>query len=254
MNSSPSTRFTRLKERTQFALLLFGAAWGIYTFVYKDIIVPSRRPPALQLSVTLDELGRSDGMILVRARLVVINSGQATVWVPALWWQAYAIDFTKIDANVSEFVETARERLQGGTEGVSRLADIRAAEIVAIGREASFEYWYHPGDKTTHEQLFHVPEGGGFDVVVVYFDTYALKSIEDFAPTEWQVGADGWLNPILVVKEKGWDEDPSRVTRLDPDSVPAHRRLLARLAAGHNDATASLWIGPAGGGERSPSP
>jgi hypothetical protein len=34
---------------------VFGAAWGIYTFVYKDIIVPARRPPAVNPAAQMDE-------------------------------------------------------------------------------------------------------------------------------------------------------------------------------------------------------
>jgi len=59
------------------------AGFGIYQFIYKDIIVPARRPPAVTLAATLEELDRADGMILVRAHIAVANHGTPKYGLPA---------------------------------------------------------------------------------------------------------------------------------------------------------------------------
>lgn len=74
----------RIKDWLQIILLVFGAAWGIYTFVYKEIIVPSRRPAALRVTATLEEVGRKKDMLLVRARIVVSNQSDTKIYAPAL--------------------------------------------------------------------------------------------------------------------------------------------------------------------------
>jgi hypothetical protein len=80
------TWFQKVKESGQFFLIVFGAAWGIYPFVYKDIIVPARRPPAVNLAAQMDELDRADGMILVRAHIVVTNRGESIDQFEATKW------------------------------------------------------------------------------------------------------------------------------------------------------------------------
>lgn len=51
-----SSRFTRIREWVQFGILVFATAWGVYTFILKDIIRPAQRPTALELTTTLEEV------------------------------------------------------------------------------------------------------------------------------------------------------------------------------------------------------
>lgn len=235
--------FQKFKEGAQFFLIIFGASWGIYTFIYKDIIVPAKRPPAITLAVTLDELDHADGMILVRAHLVVANRGDAKVWVPALWWNVYGVSFGGEDRTSSEFANEVRPLLQRGDEGVSRFSNIRLAEIVAAGRVPDHELWYQPKDESVHEQLFLVPEGR-FDAVQVYVNAYIIKSIDEFAPTRWAINEEGVLEPTLLLKQTGWDKDSSRVLPFEPETSRTHRKAADREDAGLNFTTASLRIKP----------
>src|SRR5215467_3258696 len=91
MEEKSAMAFQKLKDGMQLILLIFGTSWGIYTFVYKDIIVPANRPPAVTLAAMVEELDRADGMILIRVRVVVANRGDGKVWVPALWWNVYGV-------------------------------------------------------------------------------------------------------------------------------------------------------------------
>jgi hypothetical protein len=225
--------FQRFRESVQFFLIIFGACWGIYTFIYKDIIVPARRPPAVTLTATLEELDGADGMILVRAHLVVANRGDNKVWVPALWWNVYGEGLGGEDRTPSQFAEDVRPLLKRGDEGVSRFSNVRSVEIVAAGRVPDYELWYQPRDETVHEQLFLVPEGR-FDVVQIKVYAYILKSIDEFAPTRWEIGEEGWLTPTLMLKQAGWDKDSSRVLPFAPEADATHRKVTEREGAGMN--------------------
>lgn len=240
------TWFQRFKEGMQFFLIVFGACWGIYTFVYKDIIVPTRRPPAVTLAAQLEELDRADGMILARAHLVVVNRGDAKVWVPALWWHVYGVGLSGEERTTGEFATVARPWLEDRLESMSRFSTSTRVEVVAVGRIAEHNYWYQPRDETVHEQLFLVPEGR-FDVLQIVVDAYITKGISQLAPTRWTISDQGELSPTLMLKQKGWDQEhPSRVEPFTPDLNRTHRLLSDRDDTGHNSTTASLRIKPKG--------
>lgn len=232
--------FQKFKESAQFFAILFAGFWGVYTFIYKDIIVPARRPPAVTLTAKIEELNRADGMILVRAQLVVANRGDAKVWVPTLWWNVYGVSYGREDRTASRFTTDVRPLLQRGDQSVSRFSNVRLVEIVAAGRVPNHEYWFQPNDEAIQEQLFFVPESQ-FDAVQVYFEANIFKSIDEFAPPRWELREDG-LMPTLLLKQSGWEKDSSRVVPLAPETDRTHKQAVDRADAGHNVATASLWI------------
>ena len=236
--------FQKLKDGVQFILLIFGAAFGIYTFIYKDIYIPAKRPPAVTLAATVEELDHADGMILIRAHLVVANRGDAKVWVPALWWNVYGVSLGGDGRTISQFVNYARPLLQYD-KGVSRFSNIRSVEIVAAGYERDYELWYQPKDETVHEQLFLVPEER-FDAVQIYVDAYIIKNIETLAPTRWEINDQGELTPTLLLKQKGWwwDKNSGRTVPFEPETNRDHRKIFDQGDAGHDFTTASLRIKP----------
>ena len=236
----------RLKEGLQLFLLAFGAALGFYQFVYVQIIVPSRRPPAVTLAVTLEELDRANRMILVRAHLIVRNAGDTRVWVPALWWNVYGVSFSGEARSPAEYAAVAAPLVNGSDTSFTRYSSVRRAEVVASGRVADFEYWYQPRDETTHEQLFLVPEGE-FDVLQILAEAEITKSLDRFAPTRWAVDAQGGLSSTLMLKADGWAEDhQDRVRPFLPKDERDQRLLIGdRTDAGHNETTASIRLKPA---------
>jgi hypothetical protein len=232
----------KFKDGLQISLLLFGTLFGIYQFIYKDIIVPSKRPPAVTLTATLDEMGRADGMILVRAHLVVANRGEAKVWVPALWWQVVGVSFNGEDRGADQYAKDVRPLLERGEESVARYSSIKRVDFAASGRVPDYELWYQPKDETVHEQLFLVPEKD-FDVLQMYAYADITKSIAEFAPTRWDIDATGQLNPTLLVKQSGWSKDyPERVLPFEPEKDAAQRKQGDKNNAGQTFTTASLMV------------
>jgi hypothetical protein len=194
--------FQKIREGVQFFLLIFASGFGIYQFIYKDIIVPAMRPPAVTLTTRLEELGRADGMVFVRMHLVVANRGDAKVWVPALWWNVLGVRFRGEDRTVSQFLSDMPQLLKDREKSLSRFSNPQPAEVVASGYEPSYELWYQPKDETVHEQLFLVPEGR-FDLLQISVNADISKSIDEYAPTRWEMDQDGMLSPILLLKGDG---------------------------------------------------
>ena len=235
----------RLKEGLQLFILAFGAVLGFYQFVYVQIIVPSRRPPAVTLAVTLEELDRADGMILVRAHLIVRNASDTKVWVPALWWNVYGVSFNGEARTPAEYAAVAAPLVKGSETSFTRYSSVRRAEVVASGRVPDFEYWYQPRDETTHEQLFLVPEGA-FDVLQIFAEADITKSLDRFAPTRWVVDDEGVLSSALMLKADGWaEEHQDRVRPFVPNNEKDQRVLIGdQTDAGHNETTASIRLKP----------
>jgi len=134
--------------------------------------------------------------------------------------------------------------IERGDESFGRFSSVRQVEVAAAGRVPEYEYWYQPKDETAHEQLFLVPEGK-FDALQIYVDAYITKSIDEFAPTRWEMSKEGMLTPTLVLKQRGWDKDhPERVVPFEPETNAKQRKQGDREDAGHNSTTASLRLKP----------
>src|SRR5262249_20312730 len=142
-----------------------------------------------------------------------------------------------------QFVNDTRPLLQDSNGSISRFSSIRSSEIIAAGYEPEYEVWYQPKDETVHERLFLVPEER-FDAVKIDVEADCFKNINELAQTRWEMDDDGQLTPILLLKQKGWDKDSSRVARFTPDTNRDHRAMYYSENAGHNSTVASLRIKP----------
>jgi hypothetical protein len=85
-------------------------------------------------------------------------------------------------------------------------------------------------------------------------DAYITKSIDEFAPTRWEMSKEGMLTPTLVLKQRGWDKDhPERVVPFEPETNAKQRKQGDREDAGHNSTTASLRLKPKAPSATNPS-
>src|SRR6185436_3668272 len=75
-----------LRDVLQAFALLIAAAWGFYTFVYKEVIVPRNRPASLVVTPVLEAIGRRGNLVLARATFEMANRSDSKVYVPAMWY------------------------------------------------------------------------------------------------------------------------------------------------------------------------
>lgn len=228
--------FDRRVQTGQLIMMILGLFWGYWEFSYKEQ-QRQLEPPAMTVTAKLEELDRQNCMVLVRAHLHVTNRANGKAWVPALWWNVYGISLQGEENTVPEFVKTTETGLKSGLDeqrqGYARFSSAMKWEIVSVGRNLDFEYYFNINDEARLEDLFLVPEDQ-FDYLQIAVQAYVARSIEAFKPTLWKVDEEGALLAQLDSKKEG---------PIDEENG-AHRELLERYNVAANIDVASLRLKP----------
>ncbi|MFN7901166.1 MAG: hypothetical protein ACK5N0_16175 [Synechococcaceae cyanobacterium] len=84
------TRSPQLHEWIRSGGILIAAAWGVYTFVWKDILVPSWQPANLSLEASLtpvpDRPATPDGLEMTLVVKAVNTSSRSVYPLANIWW------------------------------------------------------------------------------------------------------------------------------------------------------------------------
>lgn len=231
MDGEPGARAKAIKDWTQFAMLLFATAWGVYTFVYKETILPARRPATLTVTTELEELGRNADRVLMRLRIHAINRTERKVYVPALWYSVRGIQLAPQQQSLDEYRSRIGSLPQA--EVHARHSAVTGADVVAVGTILNeITCYYEPTDETTNEVLFEVP-ADHYDALEARARFFVTKETEGLSLAEWAVGPDGEMEPKILLS--GRDYDPSYNLE--------HYAWALRVGAGFNwaSSTRSLW-------------
>ncbi len=228
-----------IREWGQFAIVLFATISAFYQFIYKERIVPSRRPPVLTIQATLEAVGRKGPLVLVRARVRVANQSDVKVWVPALWYNIVAYragDETLSDSTFAPFV---RQMIANKGEAASRYSPPASMQVVAVWHLSTTYFWYQPKDESTNETLFYVP-ADRFDAVMMQAQMVMTKNGGAIDSLEFATQSSGEIEPkLLVPGSKG-----GKTEALD-DQNPRHRRWAEENGVAHNSTVATLSLLPA---------
>lgn len=239
MSEGRSLKATAIKDWSQFAMLVFATIWGVYTFVYKETILPARRPATLTVTAEMEELGRKEDRVLMRLRIHAVNRTDRKVYVPALWYSVRGVQL----AAQGEALEQYRARI-GSTpqaEINARYSGVAGADVVAVGTILNqVTSFYEPTDETTNEVLFEIP-AELYDALEARAEFFVTKDTEGVSLAEWNVAVDGSLTPKILVGGREYD----------PTYNQQHYDWAIRVGAGFNWASATHALWPA---EARPSP
>ncbi|MFN6133364.1 MAG: hypothetical protein ACK46L_10770 [Synechococcaceae cyanobacterium] len=146
--------------------ILIAAGWGVYTFVWKDILVPSWQPATISLEASLtpvaDRPPGPDGVEMT-LELKGSNTSSRRVWPLAnVWW------LTEIQRQAPSASGKARERaflresnqvLEGvGLRHAERGVESTPGRLLAIGRLWDDEF-IDPGASRRRTILVRIPAG-----------------------------------------------------------------------------------------------
>jgi hypothetical protein len=236
MDGERSGLVTRtLREWTQFAILLFATGWGVYTFVYKETILPSRRPATLAVSTSLEEVGRTEKKALIRLRVHAVNRTDRKIYVPALWYTIQGYRLTEQTGAADEFRAQIEYAPQAEIHG--RYSTVADADVVAVGTILNrVTDYYEPTDETSNEVLFEVPLDR-YHALRVHAQFFLTRQTDGLSLNGWQVSESGELNPQLMLTNRPYD----------PGFNAQHHAWALSSGAGFNwcSATLPLWPKPA---------
>ena len=235
-----------IMERVKFLLIVFAAAWGVYTFVYKETYLPAKLPVALSVSSTLEEVGRKGSMAGVRISIRATNNSQSRVWVPALWYTVVGVRVRGENLSDSAYASLVESVMsQQGYGRSSRHFAVDTVRVIATGRFVGGEkknwLWYEPGQETINEELFFVPTDR-YDAIFCGVTAFLAKDLDDLALVGWGVDEYGSVEPELFLKRDGFANDSSLTEPFDPAN-PTHSNWEADSDIGrtYSVSTLSLW-------------
>jgi hypothetical protein len=144
--------------------ILIAAAWGVYTFIYKDIYVPSQQPAHLNLEASLkpvpDRPTPAGGLEML-LEIKVTNASSRRVFLLANIWTLREINIAPrtIPGMDREFIQESNVVLKDDPvlhkeRGVER----STGKLIAIGRLFGDDF-INPGNTKNRSILVNIPTG-----------------------------------------------------------------------------------------------
>jgi len=203
------SRSPLLHEWIRSGGILIAAAWGVYTFIYKDIYVPSQQPAHLSLEASLKPVPDRPTPAAGREMLLEIkatNASSRRVYLLANIWSLRGINSAaRTGANANgEFIQELNEALKGQpllhTErGVERTA----GELLAMGRLFDDEF-IDPGNTEYRSILVSIPTKTNavqLSVIMPLLSKQLQESLFSGQRFAWEADASGNMNLMLCPEE-----------------------------------------------------
>ena len=186
-----------LRDALQAIALLIAAAWGLYTFVYKEVIVPRNRPAALVVTPVLEAIGRRGDLVLAKATFEMANHSDSKVYVPAMWYTVRGLKLDRVEQDDSAYLSANRKAAQE-LFATARFSQFTAADLVGTGKVSiAVETWFEPGAEQRVEQLLYIP-ADRYDAAQLQVQYLITKDIHDVKEIRWRTTDQGDLDPRLV--------------------------------------------------------
>ena len=141
-------------------------AWGVYTFVWKDILVPSWQPASLNLEASLrpvpDRPATADGLEMV-LEVKATNASSRRVYPLANIWYVNGIKRELRPRSMVRsdrlFQKESNQVLRGvGLQHTERSINSTLGELLAVGRVFDDDI-IDPGNSVNRSILMHIPKG-----------------------------------------------------------------------------------------------
>jgi hypothetical protein len=237
-NGSPSerTRGEVINTWVQTVGICIAAAWGVYTFVYKEFTLPKSAPVNISLNLQLKKL-ESDSikgdLNAIEAKLSATNPSSREVHLLPSAWIAYGIKIAPSDISPAEFAAKAALDLRdSAVRGIHKHVKRESTSVVAVGRLFG-DTMLKPSETMTRTIVLYVPKS-----------TYDLLDLTAHMPTaaeingiqmEWTLNAaaEDLENVFYRINTKG---ERSKIPNKEAGS---DKRLKLQWASANSQI--SLW-------------
>lgn len=180
--------------------ILVAAGWGIYTFVYKEIVLPKGAPVNISVNLQLKKIGPAKAaeadpkkqLVAVEMRVSATNPSPREVYLLPSAWVAYGDVDNMSD---SDLVAADVEQVINSHKGqyLQKHANIAKAPILAAGSLFS-DTSLKPGETTMSTVIIYVP-AGTYDRIEVDA-TMPTANKEHAVALEWKM-SDSGLDPVV---------------------------------------------------------
>ena len=146
--------------------ILIAAAWGVYTFLWKDVLVPSWQPASLNLEASLrpvpDRPGTADGLEMI-LEIKATNASSRRVYPLANIWYANGIKRDPRPRSILRsdrlFRQESNQILRGvALQHAERGIISTPGELIAVGRLFDDDI-IDPSTSVNRSVLVHIPKG-----------------------------------------------------------------------------------------------
>ena len=188
-----------LREWVQTIALVAGGLWAIWLFFYQDRVVPSRIPPQLDVSSSLQVIGKRDNLLALKARVSMRNPSHTRVRVLGSWFNMFTY---KVKAKKTpELSKTDVEELRGPNYQAHfidfpRLAKMTGRTVVNSGRLLPPVWWFEPGEEYSQEFVTLVPSGSAIAELRCRFMIVRKQGV---LRPKWDIDKDGVTTFSLLV-------------------------------------------------------
>jgi hypothetical protein len=207
------SRSELLHEWIRLGGTLIALTWAIYTFIYKDIYVPSQQPAHLNLEASLKPVPdrpTTAGDLEMLLEIKATNSSSRRVYPLANIWTLRAINIaprtgSREDGEL-EFIQKSNEELKGDRVQHTELGVKRSAEkLIAIGRLFGDDF-INPGNTKNRSILVNIPTGTNaveLQVIMPLLSKQPQATLFSGQRLVWEVDTDGHTRALLCPKEEG---------------------------------------------------
>jgi hypothetical protein len=186
--------------------IVVAAAWGMYTFIWKEVVVPELAPASLSLQVSLTPTGRTrpgapgqPANVEVRLEVTAKNPSGRKLHLLANHWRLLGLTVVPVGEN-PDFAASLHESLAGDrVDQVQRHAELAKSRPLAAGL-LFVDDVIHPGETLTRNLLLYLPasyQAAEVDVLIPGLTRSPSRQLWGGERLRWGFSADEALTPLL---------------------------------------------------------
>jgi hypothetical protein len=180
------------RDLIEIVAILAAGFWAIYVFAYEQRIKPAGEPPSVLLSGTLARLGERNGLVQLKFKGSVRNTGHGNVSLVALGFVADGLRYTSSGTPDSRRLSPGSTLFQRDARVDSRTLVYRRTELTRfVDKKYGGGITLSPGVEIPYSGIFLV-KSGEFDAITFYGSAaYAKVATDGEYPTRIAYTGDG---------------------------------------------------------------
>lgn len=219
------SKFGYFRDMANLGMLVFAFGFGVYQFIYVNILEVRSLPPALVVSCTVDNAGMERGLTALKTTITFHNTSQTRVFLLASWFNVAGSEITPVQPsesmNASEYRDYVKSSLPvSGTSSIPKLWDEGNDADIDCGRTLDSGQWFEPGEEQSRTLIIYVQKKQ-YDLVRIRASAIISKDPHSELTVLLVPDNEGALYPDILESAKG-SGPPGSTTQLPRDISEAY--------------------------------